>query len=756
MDTAPRDKPSDNERTLRVEELLRRLTSLPTLPAVATRLLAISADEASDSREVVRLIESDPSMSVAIVRLLGQMDRTARSRPASIERAVLSLGFRAVRDAALAVGVLSTLPIPPNAEAGGLDFEGFWTHGVAVAVATERLAAACPQAKVTPADAFLPGLLHDVGKLALQVAIPEAYVRVAQAARRHGLPIADAELRVLGLDHQTAGRRLAMQWDLPTQLVDCIWLHGTSPLAMPDGPNTPLVQLVTAADALVRIRHLGNSGSHGIPLPPTATLDALGISPAEADEALLGLGEDVAARVDGLGISDQSKGNGDPLRLYAAAVGAAHAELLSVNHRLREAHEAGSARKRTLETLDAFFEASSVAQASGVEAVAEAVAESARSGLGATRSLVLVPLEEAETPDGNGTSPVATKWSLVEANGSAARRVDPGDGAWPPSPGRLALLLNDARLADLRPLPIGEPGGAPANSGDAVVALLLCEGSEASRPSSTLSAAWCSALVAAFGRERASRALEQLAVANRRLDATRAAMAGREADARLREIAAGAAHEMNNPLAVIAGRTEQLAQRLDGENLPMVKAANAAAERLAELVAALGMFARPPVARRRPADVARIASDAVEAVRASGPLRREQLEPLEVTLRPAEGLSQVEVDADMLRKTLDELVTNALQARPARHVTVRLFKEAADAAPSPAMLVIEVSDDGTGLDERALQHAADPFFSLHPAGRRAGLGLSRVSMWAAAHGGSLRLRPSASGGCTAQVRLALP
>jgi len=66
-----------------------------------------------------------------------------------------------------------------------------------------------------------------------------------------------------------------------------------------------------------------------------------------------------------------------------------------------------------------------------------------------------------------------------------------------------------------------------------------------------------------------------------------------------------------------------------------------------------------------------------------------------------------------------------------------------------------VSDDGTGLDERALRHATDPFFSRHPAGRRAGLGLSRVSLWAGAHGGDLQLQ-SAGGGCTARVRFPLP
>ena len=370
--------------------------------------------------------------------------------------------------------------------------------------------------------------------------------------------------------------------------------------------------------------------------------------------------------------------------------------------------------------------------------------------------LVVVPAEDAgvATPR-PGT---AKEWILVDSGGVAARHLLPEAriaAAWPPSPNQLAALAGEAGIADLRPMVLRETAGG---GGEEAVAVVFSDGGPGGANASTVAAAWRSALRAAAGRERADRAGERLAVANRRLEAAGAAMAGREADARLREIAAGAAHEMNNPLAVIAGRTEQLALRLDGDTLPLVKAAHQASGRLAELVAALGMFARPPVARRRPVDAARVAAEAVESVRGSRPLRREQMEPLEVVLRAGAGLEAVEVDAAMLQQTLDELITNAVQAHPESFVAVRLLLEEpdADAGTDASALVVEVSDDGTGLDERTLQHAADPFFSRHPAGRRAGLGLSRVALWTAAHGGDLQLRHGAGGtGCCARARFLL-
>ena len=740
--------PADPLRGRRVEQLLRRLSALPTLPAVATRLLGLSSDEAADTGEVVRLIESDPAMSVAVLRLLARLDRTTANKHTSIERAVLSLGFRRVRDAALAVGVLQTLPLPAGRDAAGLDLVGFWTHAVATAAAAERLAAACRDdgsrgAPVAPSDAFLPGLLHDLGKLALQAALPEAYVQVVQAARRHGLPVAEAELRVLGIDHQTVGRRLALRWELPEPVTACVWLHGTSPLAVPEGPHRRLVLLVSAADALARVRHLGDSGSHGVPTTPTATLDALGLDPAAVDRALGGLGAEVAGRMGALGLG--GAGAGDPMTLYADAVGAAQADLVAARRRLDQALERGQREREAIGSLGAFFEAAAAARPGGPEAACEAVAASAKAALHADRCLVVTRAGAAGLePD----APAEGGWVVAGALSGPTTRD--GGSAWPPSPTEAAHALGDPSVAELRPVRLRVGGGEP-------VAVLFTDAAPDAAPGA-LAPAWAAALSAAADRDRAERVGERLAAANRRLEAAQEALVGREADARLREVAAGAAHEMNGPLAVVLGRTEQLAARLDGEPLRVVRATHAAAERLAELVAALGMFARPPVARRRPVAAAEVAGEAIEAVRASRPLRREQMEPLELSLQPGPGLDAVRVDPELLRGVLDELVTNALQAHPASFVAVRLRVEppAEEPAEPGGALVLEVRDDGTGMGERTLRHAADPFFSRRAAGRRAGLGLCRVTLWAQAHGGGLTLRSSAAGGTTARVRFPLP
>jgi signal transduction histidine kinase len=109
------------------------------------------------------------------------------------------------------------------------------------------------------------------------------------------------------------------------------------------------------------------------------------------------------------------------------------------------------------------------------------------------------------------------------------------------------------------------------------------------------------------------------------------------------------------------------------------------------------------------------------------------------------------VDPKLVAQALLELLRNAMQAQPKTgiHVAVRWEGES-------RRLVIEVHDDGLGMDAYALEHAMDPFFSAKPAGRRLGLGLARARQNALAQGGDIELRSTPDQGTTAVLTLAVP
>src|SRR3954468_13957495 len=99
-------------RDKRVELILQQLEELPTLPAVAVRVLQVTADDSASASDVVRLIGSDPALTARILQLPRRADRGVREDVRSIDRAVVLLGFDAVRNAVLAVSVFQALGTP--------------------------------------------------------------------------------------------------------------------------------------------------------------------------------------------------------------------------------------------------------------------------------------------------------------------------------------------------------------------------------------------------------------------------------------------------------------------------------------------------------------------------------------------------------------------------------------------------------------------------------------------------------------------
>src|SRR3954452_22341875 len=135
---------SEPVREKRVELILQQLEDLPTLPAVAVRVLEVTGSESSNAKEVVQLIESDPSLTTRILQLVHRADSRVRGEVNSVERAVVLLGFEAVRSAVLAVTVFHTLGAAALSadNKGHFSREAFWKHCVAVACCAELLAAA--------------------------------------------------------------------------------------------------------------------------------------------------------------------------------------------------------------------------------------------------------------------------------------------------------------------------------------------------------------------------------------------------------------------------------------------------------------------------------------------------------------------------------------------------------------------------------------------------------------------------------------
>lgn len=752
-------------REKRVELILHQLDELPTLPAVAVRVLQTTRDEASSAGDVVRLIESDPSLTTRILKLVHRADLGVRGEVNSVDRAVKLLGFEAVRSATLAVSVFDTFrPAVAGPGASKFSREEFWKHCVAVACCAELLAIELGQLHgrrspfaIEPGDAFVCGLLHDVGKVALDAALPKSFSRVVEAADLLRSNIADVERQVIGIDHMVVGKRLAEQWNLPINVREVVWLHGHVPSALPATVQHPrLVSLVTLADALVREQHLGWSGNYVFPVSRKSLVEAVGLNDEQVTAAITHLVQHIEPRAQALGLGVASAGE-----LYVSALAQANAELGRVSEQL-------SAKNRKLSVRAAFFDALSRFQAelrpdAPPQVVLHAIGQTAASVLrvGAAAVFSLPPgadYAEVALVDGRGelfeTSIVEAGW----ADAASGQQAGGGGGTLPSDsdgPIQFAGPELEWLLEAVSPKLGGEQRCWIALHADGRLIGGIVWGAAAGEfqrlsPQLTelqaLAGGWSLALRTTQIREESRTLAEQLAEANRRLQSAQAEVLRSKTVLMVAEMAAGAAHEMNNPLMVISGRSKLLEQELsDPKQRDAARKIFDNSQRLSAMITELMAFACPEAAAAAEVPVNTLLERALATAKQAQDPADTQVEH-----RPPGQSPPAMVDADQISAAVAEVIVNAIQASPEKGGRVEV-SSAFDAVSN--QVVLTVTDNGCGMDEATLKNAFAPYFSSKRAGRRRGMGLAKALRWIEANGGSMRLESRPGDGTRAIIVL---
>ena len=211
------------------------------------------------------------------------------------------------------------------------------------------------------------------------------------------------------------------------------------------------------------------------------------------------------------------------------------------------------------------------------------------------------------------------------------------------------------------------------------------------------------------------------------------------------ETAAGAAHEMNNPLAVISGRSQLLASTLsDPKQRDAAHQIFEKSQTLSDLITALMHFAKPQAPKPIPVDLPSLLEAAIAQAKEQTKIADRQIE---VRIN---DLPQASVDPQQVSAAMAEIVSNAIQATDEH--TGRLTVSASFDALSQR-LVLTIADNGIGMDEHVLRHAFDPFFSAKRAGRRQGMGLAKAQRWIESSMGSVRLESRPDEGTRAIVIL---
>ena len=245
---------------------------LPSLPAVAVKLLEETRRPDVDLARFTELISSDPALSARLLKAANSSFFGFRGEVAAVGRAVTLLGAGGVVSLALSFSLSDdALKRGETADA----YRAYWRRCVVQASAAELAGELDGGAAVGPAgDWFLAGLLCDLGRLAMLKTIPGPAVAVWAAAAGDRADAVARERTELGFDHAAVGAKLAERWGLPPALAEAVRRHHEAPAALSAARDAGRVG--AAAFPLVRVAALASAvGGHFCGNAPGPSLELL-------------------------------------------------------------------------------------------------------------------------------------------------------------------------------------------------------------------------------------------------------------------------------------------------------------------------------------------------------------------------------------------------------------------------------------------------------------------------------------------------
>jgi putative nucleotidyltransferase with HDIG domain len=224
---------------------LYSIRDLPTLPAIAQKVLTLADDDETGPEKLSGIITSDQSLSVKVLSLANSAYYGHRGKIGTIRHAVVVIGMNMLKQVALSVLVCGTMG------RGGRNRALFWKHSFGTAVASTTIAKRTR--KVDPDLCFMAGLLHDVGKLIIDAYFPD-----------------DPQI-----NHAEVGAWMGERWQLPQPLINAMAFHHS---IEPEHLAEPIVACVHAANVAAK-RAFTNDAEQIAP----EVLQALGFTAADFD-----------------------------------------------------------------------------------------------------------------------------------------------------------------------------------------------------------------------------------------------------------------------------------------------------------------------------------------------------------------------------------------------------------------------------------------------------------------------------------------
>jgi HD-like signal output (HDOD) protein len=256
------------ERCMKVQEMLQRtelrelvgrIQRLPTQPKVFQHLCAAIANMDTTATEISNIVASDPAIAAKVLQVVNSAFFRLPRQIAKIQQAVSYLGFAAIRNLALSAEVFSSSKALGSK--GNFDLEAIQVEAVKTAAVMRALTKDTALAD----DAFVVGLLHDIGLLILLEVCPEKLQAAYDKSQAESIPLHQAENELIGATHAEIGAYLLAIWGLPYSIVDAV-AHQNDPEYVPQSEFDLLACLAISLKILDEEKQLKH--------PPPLNIDA--------------------------------------------------------------------------------------------------------------------------------------------------------------------------------------------------------------------------------------------------------------------------------------------------------------------------------------------------------------------------------------------------------------------------------------------------------------------------------------------------
>ncbi|MCX6646777.1 MAG: HDOD domain-containing protein [bacterium] len=203
------------------ERFIENLKELPTLPTVVAQLIMTMNEPTSSARDLERLVANDQAIAAKLLKLANSAFYGLPGKVTSLGRATTLLGFNTVRSLVLTIGVVEKFSGP----SGGRYFSRgeFWEHSLSVAMMCKLISERDPA--ISAEEAHISGLLHDIGKVIMDYAMPAKYQKAMQQVKDKGMDVIEAEKEYVGLSHDEVGGFAAKTWRFPDFIREVIEYH---------------------------------------------------------------------------------------------------------------------------------------------------------------------------------------------------------------------------------------------------------------------------------------------------------------------------------------------------------------------------------------------------------------------------------------------------------------------------------------------------------------------------------------------------